>query len=172
MSKRPCTMDEINSMEEGEFVRVVGSAFEHSPWIAQKVAAHRPFSTLDSLHEKLCEIVLHSNEAQKIALIQAHPDLVGQAALQGTLTAESTVEQRSAGLGNLSAEEIELFQKLNATYRAQFDFPFVICARMNKKEAVLRGFQARLKNSRASEIDTALQEIFKIARLRLEDLIS
>ena len=105
-------------------------------------------------------------------LINAHPDLVGRAALQGTLTPESTGEQASAGLNRLTAEETALFQTLNQSYRDKFGFPFVICARLNKKEAILVGFRTRLEHSRDTEIKTALEEIAKIARLRLEDLIA
>jgi len=102
----------------------------------------------------------------------AHPDLVGKLALAGKLTTESTNEQASAGLDKLSPEEISLFEKQNAAYKNKFGFPFIICARLNKKEAILRGFESRLKNSREQEIQAAVTEIFKIAELRLHDLIS
>jgi 2-oxo-4-hydroxy-4-carboxy-5-ureidoimidazoline decarboxylase len=164
-------ISEINSLTEEDFVRIVGPVFEHSPWIAKAAAASRPFLNLDSLEKTLREIVLNSGETKQIELIRAHPDLVGRAALQGNLTNESTREQAAAGLGNLDVEEIRLFQKLNAAYREKFGFPFVICARLNKKEAILRGFDSRLQNSREDEIQTALGEIFKIAQLRLRDLV-
>jgi len=115
--------------------------------------------------------VKNSGEEKQLALIRAHPDLVGRLALSGQLTRESTGEQVSAGLDRLSPEEIALFQKNNAGYKDRFGFPFIICARLNKKEAILRGFEARLKNSREKEISMALAEIFKIAELRLRDLI-
>jgi 2-oxo-4-hydroxy-4-carboxy-5-ureidoimidazoline decarboxylase len=92
--------------------------------------------------------------------------------LVGELTKESTNEQANAGLNKLSQKEIELFQKNNAAYKEKFGFPFVICARLNKKEAILNGFKVRLQNSREQEIKTALEEIGKIARLRLEDILS
>ena len=111
-----------------------------------------------------------ADEEKQLALIRAHPDLVGKLALAGQLTRESTNEQAGAGLGKLSPEEVELFQKNNASYQAKFGFPFVICARLNKKEAILAGFERRLKNSRTEEVAAALAEIFKIAELRLRDL--
>ncbi len=157
-------------MNDSEFIRVIGPVFEHSPWIAEKAASLRPFTNLETLHQALCKIILASDEQIQVALIQAHPDLVGRAARQGALTVESAREQNGAGLGQLSREEIAEFQKLNAAYRAKFGFPFVVCARLNKKESILRGFEARLKNSRPSEIKTALEEIFKIAKLRLRDV--
>jgi OHCU decarboxylase len=115
--------------------------------------------------------VKNSGVEQQLALICAHPDLVGKIALAGQLTKESSNEQAGAGLNKLTTMEIDLFQKQNSAYKNKFGFPFVICARLNKKEAILAGFERRLKNSRESEVKTALEEIFKIAELRLRDLM-
>ena len=163
---------QLNSLSREEFVRVVGPVFEHSPWIAEATWDQRPFASVDVLHEALCETVARAAEMKQVQLIEAHPDLVGRAALAGTLTPESNREQASAGLGQLSPDEIALFQKNNAAYREKFGFPFVICARLNKKEAILKGFETRLKNTRPREIKAALEEIGKIAGLRLIDLVS
>lgn len=130
----------------------------------------RPFADVDALHRTMVQIMANAGEERQVELICAHPDLVGRAALAGTLTSESNREQASAGLNQLSAEEIAAFQKNNAEYRRKFGFPFVICARLNKKEAILKGFETRLKNTREQEIKAALEEIGKIARLRLDDL--
>jgi 2-oxo-4-hydroxy-4-carboxy-5-ureidoimidazoline decarboxylase len=165
------TVAELNSVSRDEFTRVVGPVFEHSPWIAEEAWANRPFANVEQLHAALCQTVRDASESQKLALIRAHPDLVGRAALAGTLTHESTGEQASAGLNKLTTEEIAAFQKYNAAYREKFGFPFVICARLNKKEAILAGFEARLHNSPEQEVTAALDEIFKIAELRLRDLV-
>ena len=165
------TLAQLNSLPCDEFVRVVGPVFEHSPWIAEATWARRPFAGVEQLHGALCQTVRDASESQKLALIRAHPDLVGRAALAGTLTRESTGEQASAGLSQLTAEEIAAFQNYNAAYREKFGFPFVICARLNRKEAILAGFEARLHNSPEQEVAAALEEIFKIAELRLRDLI-
>ena len=165
------SIDEINSRQREDFVRLIGPVFEHSPWIAEAAWKTRPFKDLDALHKALCETVAQSSEDKQLALIRAHPDLVGRAALAGTLTASSTSEQASAGLNELSAEEVAAFQKYNATYREKFGFPFVICARLNKKEAILNAFPVRLQHPREQEIKTALEEIGKIAYLRLRDII-
>jgi len=162
---------QINAMDEASFIKIVGPVFEHSPWIAELAFPYRPFSDTMALHKVMCQIVRDSGTEPKLALIRAHPDLVGRLALAGALTSESTREQAAAGLDVLSPEEIELFQQNNARYREKFGFPFVVCARLNKKNAILEGFKARLQNSRDQEIETALQEIFKIAEIRLRDLI-
>ncbi len=141
--------------------------FEHSPWIAASVADHRPFASVEALHAAMCAVVRNASEDQQLALIRAHPDLVGRV----VLTAESKGEQTAAGLTDLTPEEVALFDRHNREYKTRFGFPFVICARLNKKDAILRAFPLRLQNSPTQEIATALDEIFKIAALRLEDLI-
>ena len=164
------TLAQLNSLSRDEFVRLVGPVFEHSPWIAEATWPQRPFASVAELHRALCRTVAAAGEEKQLALIRAHPDLVGRLALAGQLTRESTGEQASAGLDKLSLAEVELFQTNNAAYQAKFGFPFIICARLNKKEAILDGFKVRLQNSREQEIKTALAEIFKIAELRLRDL--
>ena len=166
------TLAQLNSLSRDEFVRLVGPVFEHSPWIAEATWPQRPFASVAELHRALCRTVAAAGEEKQLALIRAHPDLVGRLALAGQLTRESTGEQASAGLGNLTVDEIALFQKSNAAYKEKFGFPFVICARLNKKEVILIGFKLRLHNSREQEIKTALEEIEKIAGLRLNDLVS
>jgi 2-oxo-4-hydroxy-4-carboxy-5-ureidoimidazoline decarboxylase len=165
------TVLEINSLPHDEFVRVFGPVFEHSPWIAEMTWAKKPFAGLENVHRALCQTVENSGHDRQLTLIRSHPDLVGRLAQAGQLTKESTHEQASAGLDQLTKDEVELFQKNNAAYQDRFGFPFVICARLNKKEAILAGFARRLKNSPDQEVKTALEEIFKIAELRLRDLI-
>lgn len=163
----------VNEMDESAFVARFGGVFEHSPWVAARAYNGRPWASLADLHEAMCSAVRAATPEEHLALIRAHPDLVGRAALAGTLTRESTAEQRAAGLdpGALSAEEIARFAAGNAAYRERFEFPFVICARENPKAMILAGLDARLGNDRETEIATALGEIEKIARHRLADII-
>lgn len=162
----------LNTLPRDGFTSVIGPVFEHSPWITEQTWSKKPFASVEQLHHELCETVRHAGEEKQLALIRAHPDLVGRLALAGQLTKESTGEQASAGLDKLSPAEVELFQKNNAAYKEKFAFPFIICARLNKKEAILAGFAQRLGHSREQEIQAALAEIFKIAELRLRDLIA
>ncbi len=166
------TLTQLNALSREEFVRVVGPVFEHSPWIAEVTWAKCPFHSKESIHAALCETVRQASDEKKLELIGAHPDLVGKLALAGQLTKESTGEQASAGLDRLTPHEVELFQQNNTAYKLKFGFPFIICARLNKKDAIIAGFAKRLHNSRENEVKTALEEIFKIADLRLRDLIS
>jgi OHCU decarboxylase len=170
--KRPVPLKTLNELDQAGFASICGPLFEHSPWIAERTYARRPFASLDALHAALVKTVADATEAEQIFLIAAHPDLVGKLAKEGRLTSESTAEQRAAGLAGLSSAEVEAFDRNNAAYKAKFGFPFVICARENKKEAILAAFPVRLSNSREQEIRTALAEIAKIARLRLRDAVS
>jgi OHCU decarboxylase len=120
------------------------------------------------LHAAFVATVAKASNDEKLSLIRAHPDLIGI----GDLTAASKAEQASAGLRDATAEEAKHFRELNRQYRERFGFPFVICARLNKKEAIAQAFPVRLRNSREQEMETALQEISKIAELRLNDVIS
>jgi OHCU decarboxylase len=160
----------LNQMNAHGFVRTIGHVFEYSPWIAEQTFHSRPFHTLAELHEKLYETVKNASEEQKLALIRAHPDLVGRMAQQ--LTPESQSEQAAAGLTQLTPDERETFNAYNEAYRDQFGFPFVICARENKKDAILAAFPRRLRHTREREIDAAIDEICKIAHLRLLDIVS
>ena len=170
-TRRRWPLAELNALTLAEFVGIVGPVFEDSPWIAEETWARRPFEDPAQFHRALCETVRGASEEKQLALIRAHPDLVCRAALAGTLTPESNREQASAGLDRLTASEIATFQRLNEAYRGKFGFPFVICARLNKKEAILNGFRARLQHSQAEEIKSALAEIEQIAYLRLADIV-
>ena len=172
MIPRLLSLPELNALSRDGFTRIIGPVFEHSPWIAEAACSKQPFSSLDELHDVLCGIVRASDEERQIALICAHPDLVGRAALAGTLTAPSKSEQAGAGLDRLTPGEIAEFQRFNRAYREKFGFPFVICARINKKEAILAAFPVRLTHDRQEEVNAALEEIYKIAYFRLQDIVA
>ncbi len=156
-----------NALPEAAFVARLHALFEHSPWVVERAAARRPFA---DLHAGLLQVLHAASADEQLALIRAHPELAGKAAIDGSLTAASAAEQAQAGLDRLTAEEFARFHALNAAYRARFDFPFVICVRLTDKAGILAAMQARLANAREAEIATALDEIGKIVRLRLEAL--
>ncbi|HLA64328.1 MAG TPA: 2-oxo-4-hydroxy-4-carboxy-5-ureidoimidazoline decarboxylase [Rhodothermales bacterium] len=168
----PVSLRVLNAMDRAAFVAAVGGTFEHSPWIAERTWDARPFASRDALHAALCATVATATTEEQEGLIRAHPDLVGRAARAGTLTPASTNEQAGAGLDALSADEVALFDQYNAAYRERFGFPFVICARTNKKASILAAFPVRLQHTREAEVATALAEIAEIARFRLADTVA
>lgn len=159
--------DAIMGLSDAAFVERYGFLFEHSPWVVTRAATRRPFS---DLHAGLMQVVADASEADQLALVRAHPELAGKAAIDKTLTAESTAEQAAAGLDRLSAAEFARFHALNAAYAARFGFPFVICVRLTDKAGILAAMEARLNNDAQAELANALAEIGQIVRLRLEDL--
>lgn len=166
------TLDELNRASPDEFSRAFGPVYEHSPWVAERAYARRPFASRLDVQLALYGAVQSATEGEKVALIRAHPELAGKEAREGTLTAASAREQSAAGLGVLSPDEAALLRRLNADYRDAFGFPFVICARLNRKDAIVGTLRARLANTREQEIDNAIAQIGEIARLRLADLVA
>lgn len=166
------TLDELNAADEATFVGALGFVFEESPWAAARTWPARPFADAGALHAAMCTVVGAASLAERLALIRAHPDLVGHAALTGKLSAASAAEQTAAGLDRLESDEAALFAALNAAYTARFGFPFVICVRENTKEAIVASLRSRVRNDLETEIATALREIEKIARLRLSGLLA
>lgn len=168
------SLRDVNRIETAEAIDLLGHLFEHSPWVVTETWDARPFATAGDLHRALCAAMRAASDERKLALIRAHPDLVGRAALAGTLTPSSVREQRAAGLGpdDLSSAEITAFTTANAAYTERFGFPFVICARENQKDQILAGFAERLNHDRATEIATALDQIALIAWYRLIDVVA
>lgn len=171
MTRQKLTLVEINDLPQEAFVRALGGLFEGRPWIVTRAWSRRPFASLAAFHQILCSIMYEASTGQQVALLSAHPDLVGRAALAGTLSPASTGEQAAAGLDRLTPEEIATFQEYNQAYRTRFGFPFVICARENKKDSILAGFAQRMENSYEQEVQLALAEVAKICALRLHDLV-
>ena len=129
MSTTPITLAIVNDLSRDAFVAALGPLFEGSPWIAAATWPARPFASIDQLHQALCATMYAAPIERQVALIQAHPDLAGKAAIAGELTADSAREQSSAGLSRLAPEQFATFTRLNQAYREKFGFPFVICAR-------------------------------------------
>ncbi|BBC73827.1 OHCU decarboxylase [Altererythrobacter sp. B11] len=141
--------------------------FEHSPWVEQRADAA---PATGNRHADLMAVLRAASLEEQLAVIRAHPELAGKAAVDCTLTEASAAEQASAGLDRLTQEEFGRFHALNAAYRERFGFPFIICVRLNDKAGILAAMEARLANDREAEIAEALHQIGEIVRLRLEDL--
>ena len=155
------------------FVQRFGSIYEHSPWVAERAfdqGIEQQHSAVAALAIALAAVVAAATREEKLALIRAHPDLAGRAALQGKLTDDSNTEQASAGLDNCTPQELERFEQLNKDYKAKFDMPFIMAVRNSNRHQILAGFEQRLPNSPDTEFDRALSEINQIALLRLNSM--
>jgi 2-oxo-4-hydroxy-4-carboxy-5-ureidoimidazoline decarboxylase len=163
---------EVNALDREAFAARFGGVFEHSPWVAERAWAARPFAGLNALHEAMVQAMRGGSEAEKTALLRAHPELAGREAKEGRLTAASTGEQKSAGLDRLDADEMRRLAEMNAAYRAKFGFPFIIAVRARTKDEILAEFARRLARAPAEERATALAEVETIARIRLERMFA
>jgi chitin deacetylase len=161
-----------SEMSLKRFVTRFGSIFEHSPWIAERAWHLELGPAHDSaagLHNALCRIFRSASDAERLQVLQAHPDLAGKLAAARRLTPESTAEQASAALDALTDAERTHFQALNEAYVAKHGFPFIIAVRDNTKASILQAFETRIGNDTATERETACRQVERIAELRLKD---
>ena len=165
------TLDELNQLEPPTFTSTLANIFEHSPWVAAGAYASHPFVDVDSLHHALVEVMNHADASAQLALIRAHPDLAGKAARSGKVTDASKREQTGAGLDQLSDAEFARFHTLNERYQTTFGFPFILAVKGHDKHSILAAFVQRLEHTPSQEKQTALAEIAKIARFRLDTLL-
>ncbi len=172
MSAGVVTLEALNRASRDELEHALGGVFEHSPWIAARALEARPFASVEALHAAMVAVVRRASRDEQLALLGAHPDLAGRAARAGALTNASAAEQSSAGLDRLDDQEYERFGRLNAAYREKFGFPFIIAVRHHDKKQILAAFETRLGNTASQELETALSQVFEIARLRLAALIA
>lgn len=166
------TLEEVNALSEADFIRAFSDLYEHTPWIVAETAGLGPFEDQAHLQSAMTGVVERAGEEKQLALLRAHPELAGKAAMDKTLTDASTSEQASAGLDRMTPVEYGEFHTLNAAYRERFDFPFIICVRLTDKPGILRAMRQRLENSREAEFRTALDEVSKIVGIRLGEIMS
>ena len=151
---------------------MLGTVFEHSPWVAEQVFAQRPFLSVDALHAAMSAAVRAAPPEAQLALIRAHPELAGREAVEGELTAASSSEQSRLGFDRLTRAELARMSELNRRYREKFGFPCIVALKLHaSRDSVVAEFERRLANERAGEIGGALEQIGHIARGRLEKLV-
>jgi OHCU decarboxylase len=161
-------MDTVDRLDHDAFVEHFGGVFEQSAWVAERAWATRPFGTLDALYAAMMDAVDRAPDEVRMTLIRSHPDLAANV----SLTEESEREQAAAGLGSLTPEQFERITWLTAAYRARFGFPFIVCAREHTPDSIIAAAEERTESEREREVETAMTEIAKIARLRLADLVA
>lgn len=166
------SLDRLNAAPVAEFVAALGGIFEHSPWIAERAAAARPFTSRVELLEAMCGVVAAASLDEQLGLIRAHPELAGRAAIRKELTAESGREQQSAGLDSCTPTEFARLHELNQAYNARFGFPFILAVRGHNPASIIRAFEERIHHSVAAEQAVALHQIGRIGGFRLADAVA
>jgi 2-oxo-4-hydroxy-4-carboxy-5-ureidoimidazoline decarboxylase len=165
-------LSDLNTCGKDDFVAALSNIFEYSPWIAEQAASARPFAGVKPLFEAMKAAVDRAPPELRLALIKAHPDLANKTQRAAGLTAESSAEQDSVGIDRLSDAEYQAFERVNNAYRAKFGFPYIVCVRRHTKDSILRDFERRLPNDATTETQKSVEEIGRIAALRLDQLVT
>ena len=166
------TIEDLKARSREGFVEAIGWVFESSSWVAERAWRRRPFNGLDALHEAMVAEVASATREEQLALLRAHPDLGGVRLQADQMSDASTREQIRAGLDNLTRPEIDRLAALNTTYRDKFGFPFLFAVRGATTDVILNAIEKRLLATREAELDEALRQVYRIARFRLEDVLS
>jgi beta-ureidopropionase / N-carbamoyl-L-amino-acid hydrolase len=161
----------LNGISVQDFVAALASIFEHSPWVPERVAGLRPFRSNLALHHALCDAVMQAGEELQLALIRAHPQLAGRAALRGELTPASAGEQKGVGLSACTPPQLAHLESLNAQYAKRFGFTFVLAVKGHTVDSIIANLAQRVAHDAPQERDVALREICRIAHFRLADLV-
>ena len=161
-------MAQLNDADRATFVEAIGWVFEHSPWVAESAWAHRPFATVDELHRAMMAVVVGADREHQDALLRAHPDLGARARMSDA----SVGEQAGAGLDRLTPGDFARLQQVNAAYREKFGFPFLLAVKDSTSQQVLAALDERLPRTADEEFAEALQQVYRIARFRLDDLFA
>ena len=165
------TLADLNAATREAFIAYLGGVFEHSPWVAERAYDSLPFRTRADLHAAMAAAVRDAGEEQRVALLRAHPELAGRAAVQGEMTDFSTREQGGSGLLDCSPRELAQLQSLNRSYAVKFGFPFIIAVQGLDRAGIVEAFVRRLGNSPEAEVSEALRQVERIAGLRLAALV-
>jgi len=173
MSAPAISLAALNATTNHEFMRVLGDVVEHSPWVAERAFAKRPYLSIDDLNTKLMACIRETDRVEQIALFNRHPELAGREAVAGEMTESSTGEQGRLGLTRLPPEQFQRLSRLNRAHREKFGFPFIAALRLHQDlESVMREGEASLNNALEAEIERTLRQISAIVHGRLRRIVS
>lgn len=158
----------VNAKSAAEFVAAFGDVAEHSPWVAREAATSRPFASREAMIAAFTSATTAASRDAQLTLIRAHPDL----ATRASLTVDSSNEQAGAGLNTLTADEMATFTRFNDAYKAKFGFPFIFAVKGATKHQILASFAERLNNDAEAEFATAIAQVTRIFRFRIEDRVA
>lgn len=172
MSSTPISLAALNAASMSEFMRVLGDVVEHSPWVAERAFAKRPYRSIDDLNAKLMTCIRETSRAEQIELFNQHPELAGREAMAGEMTESSTGEQGRLGLTRLPSEQFQRLAHVSRTHREKFGFPFIVALRLHDAlDEVMREGEVSLSNGLEAEIERTLQQISAIVYGRLGRIV-
>jgi 2-oxo-4-hydroxy-4-carboxy-5-ureidoimidazoline decarboxylase len=171
MSEFSVTIEQVNALSRDAFVEAFGDVAEHSPWVAERAAKRRPYADREAMAGAFIDTIFDAGDAERLALVRAHPDLAGRAAVAGEIAEDSKREQAGAGLDRLTPEEFVRFNELNDAYRARFQFPFILAVKGATKHQILEAFERRINKDPEAELAMAIRQVARIVTFRIEDRV-
>ena len=163
-------INKINKLPQSEFIKVFANIFENARWIAKELYKQKPFGDFNELSSKMMNIFEMSSKEEKLKILNDHPDL-GNKTKISSLTQDSLKEQKTVGLDQCTSEEFNEFKKLNDAYK-KFGFPFILAIKGKSKIEILNNFRKRINSESQIEFEEAINQVKKIASLRLKELNS
>lgn len=158
------------------FLKRFGDLVEHSPWVAEAVWERYPAAAREEKYEPLIDafgrVIRSAPRKQRLALLQAHPDLACDVVASHGLSESSRSEQESAGLDQCTPQEFIEFQSLNVEYKSRFGFPFIIAVKGMTRKEILERFRDRVERSQDDEFATALENVIRIVGFRIADVLN
>ena len=163
---------EKKSFKKSEFITLFESIYEHSDWVIKNIIKNNSNvpNTINELKIKMKNEVDKSSENLKLKLLRAHPELGIKKNQLSSLTESSQEEQKSAGLDQCSEEEYKEIKSLNKSYKEKFQFPFIIAVKGLNRLDIIKSMKKRVDNNYEEEFLTAINEVHKIAKIRLDAL--
>ena len=161
-------INKINNLLQSEFIKVFANIFENARWIAEELYNQKPFDDFEELSSKTLNIFETATKEKQLKILNDHPDLGNKAKIT-SLTTDSFKEQTDAGLDQCTKEEFDEFKKLNDAYK-KFGFPFILAVKGKNKIEILNNFKKRVDSEPQIEFNEAVEQVKKIASLRLKDL--
>lgn len=161
------TTSGLNHLTLADFVKAIGWVCEGSPWVAERLWESRPFTSLNHLQEAFTSEIQKASRSERLSLLRAHPDLGTRA----KISPASISEQAGAGLDDLTAGEYSRLLGLNRSYHEKFGFPFILAVKGLDPAKVTQTLTERLEATAEAEFRTALEQVDRIVRLRLESAL-
>ena len=162
----------INSLSNEIFIETFKHIFEKSTFIAEDAKNIRPYKNKRHVIDSFLSIFDSLKLETKLKIINNHPDLGDKIKIIQGLTKSSQEEQTLAGLSQCTEEEFNIFNELNSAFKLKFNIPFIYAVRGKNKNEIINEFQLRLSNADInSEIEISIEQVKRIASLRLEELI-
>ena len=167
MTQPLLTADAVSLLDRDRFVHVFGGVFEASPELAIEAFTRCPFADRAALIAAFDQAAAGLDDDAALALLRAHPVL----GATGPMARASQEEQASAGLSDIEQDRRDRLGLDNALYLERFGFPFIIAVRGLTVDEIAEALATRLGNTAGVERTTAMQQVRKIAALRIEQLV-